>query len=165
MVTPHGVKRAYEIISLEQAVGFDTESRPSFKKGENHPPALIQIATPAQTFIFRLRFLEFNKDIIHLLENESILKVGVGIHDDLIRLKMLGQFKEKGFLDIAKMAHKQGCEEASLRALTAIYLGHRLSKGAKLENWAKEDLSEKQLKYAALDAVAGLQIYEKLLGP
>ncbi len=164
IVTPQGVRRALEILEREAVVGFDTETRPSFKKGESYTPALLQLATNTQAFVFRLKFYPFPAELRAFLEEKNILKVGVGIADDLNGLRKITPFSAQGFVDIAAEAKRQGCKEAGLRPLTGLYLGQRLSKAAKLTNWEKTELSDSQLRYAAVDAVVGLLIYQKLRG-
>jgi len=97
-----------------------------------------------------------------LLSNPNVKKVGVGIYDDLLALKKLKKFEPAGFVDIADEAKKLGFESFSLRALLAIFTGTRLLKGARRTNWERKDLTNAQIKYAALDAVAGLLIHEKI---
>lgn len=162
VVTPHGARRAFELLASERVVGFDTETRPSYTKGVVHTPALLQVSTLTQAFIFRLKFYPLPPELIEFLECETTLKVGVGIQDDIHGLNKIAKFKPKGFVDLTKEAKLQGCQEGSLRALTAIYLGRRLSKAAKLTNWERHDLTPQQLSYAAIDAAVGLMIYNKL---
>lgn len=143
-------------------MGFDTETRPAFTKGESYTPALLQLSTPEYAFIFRLKFYEPTKEMRDFLSNPKIKKVGVGIHDDLLALKKIMKFEPAGFVDLADEAKKLGFESFSLRALLAIFTGTRLLKGARRTNWERKDLTNAQIKYAALDAVAGQLIYEKL---
>ena len=160
--TLEGAKRALKILSKEPVLGFDTETRPAFTKGESYDPALLQLATQTQAFIFRLKFYEPPKEMWDLLSNPNVKKVGVGIYDDLLALKKLKKFEPAGFVDIADEAKKLGFESFSLRALLAIFTGTRLLKGARRTNWERKDLTNAQIKYAALDAVAGLLIHEKI---
>jgi ribonuclease D len=151
-----------EKLSREKFLGFDTETRPSFSKGEFYPVALLQLASEKCAYLFRLNKFKFPKELGDLLAREDIVKAGVAIHDDLKGLQKLRPFTPGGFIDVAKESEKIGITTFGLRALTAIFLGHRLSKAAKVTNWEKPELTEPQIMYAACDAVVGLGIYLKL---
>lgn len=163
IVTPEGARRAADILSGEKILGFDTETRPSFTKGESYTPAILQLATHEKAFLFRLKFYEFPQEMIAVFENPEITKVGIGIKDDLIGLGKIIQMSPAGFVDLADVMKKKGMTSASLRSLTAIFLGKRLFKKAKTTNWERKDLTPAQIKYAAIDAVVGYLIYEKIL--
>jgi ribonuclease D len=141
-------------------LGFDTETRPSFTKGEFYHVALLQLATEKCTYLFRLNKIKLPPEVVSILTDPKIIKVGVAIHDDLKGLQKLTPFEPQGFIDLAKEAQKRGVQTFGLRALTAIYLGKRLSKAAKITNWERSVLTEPQLLYAANDALAGLSIYK-----
>src|SRR3979490_354128 len=79
--TEDQVKKAFEEINNHRAVGFDTETRPVFVRGHSHPVALMQIALPQKVFLIRLKHIGVPPEIIHFLQNESILKVGVALRD------------------------------------------------------------------------------------
>jgi ribonuclease D len=143
-------------------VGFDTESKPSFKKYSTHQVSLIQLATPEEVFLFRINKTGFNGGLIRLFEDSSIIKVGVSIHDDIIRLKAISDFNPHNFLELQDLTNDFGIESNSLRKLAAIVLGFRISKSQQLSNWEAEQLSDNQLIYAATDAWASLEIYNKL---
>ena len=163
IVTPEGAKRAVEILQKEKVLGFDTETRPSFTKGESYTPCLLQLATRNSAFLFRLQFFKFSDDLVSLLENPDVLKVGIGIKDDLIGLGKIVKFKPAGFVDLADEMKKLGIMSASLRSLTAIFLEKRLLKKAKTTNWERRELTDAQIKYAAIDAVVGFLIHEKIV--
>lgn len=163
IVTLEGALKALDLLKEEPVLGFDTETRPSFKKGESYLPALLQLATSERAFIFRLKFFEPPEEMFALLSNPKVLKVGVGIADDLNALQKLRKFKPEGFQDLSLMVRKLGFTSEGLRALTGIFLGKRLLKGAKVTNWEKPELSPAQIKYAGTDAVVGLLIYQKII--
>lgn len=162
IISLEGVKKALTVLKQYNVLGFDTETRPAFQKGEVYTPALLQLATPTQSFVFRLKFFPFPPELEELLCELSILKVGVGIKDDLNGLRRISQGKLAGFFDLSDEVTKRGFQEKGLRALTAIFLGKRLLKGSKKTNWEREELTEAQILYAATDAVVGLLIYQKL---
>lgn len=163
IVTPEGARRAVEILQKEKVLGFDTETRPSFTKGESYTPCLLQLATRDSAFLFRLQFFKFSDDLVSLLENPDVLKVGIGIKDDLIGLGKIVKMKPAGFVDLADEMKKLGIMSASLRSLTAIFLGKKLFKKAKTTNWERRELTDAQIKYAAIDAVVGFLIHEKIV--
>ena len=164
IVTPEGAKRAVEILQKEKVLGFDTETRPSFTKGESYTPSLLQLATRDSAFLFRLKFYHFPDELVSLMENPDILKVGIGIKDDLHGLGKIVKMKPAGFVDLADEVKKKGMTSASLRSLTAIFLGKRLFKKAKTTNWERKELTDAQIKYAAIDAVVGFLIHEQIVG-
>ncbi len=162
IVTPEGARKAVQVLCQEKVLGFDTETRPSFTKGEFYTPAILQLANDKQAFIFRLKFFPFPPELAGLLEDENILKVGIGIKDDLIGLGKIVDFNPGGFLDLQEVVKRNGMTSASLRSLTAIFLGKKLFKKAKTTNWERKDLTPAQVKYAATDAVVGFLIHEKI---
>lgn len=162
VATREGVRRAAEILKQEKVLGFDTETRPAFTRGESYTPAILQLATSKQAFVFRLKHYPFPDELAEILSDENILKVGVAIRDDVIGLQKISNFHPAGFVDLAIEVTKRGFQEKSLRALSAIFLGKRLLKGPKKTNWERKDLTPSQITYAATDAAVGLLIYQKL---
>ena len=154
--------KAVEELKKAKILGFDTETRPSFRKGEFHHVALLQLATQECCYLFRLNKIPLSKEIVSLLEDESITKVGVGNRDDIIGLQKLLNFKPGGFVDIAEETRVSKTQTLSLRSLCGMYLGKRLSKGAKVTNWESPVLTLQQSKYAANDAFVSLLIFEEM---
>ncbi|HXH76783.1 MAG TPA: 3'-5' exonuclease [Bacteriovoracaceae bacterium] len=153
---------AIEKLSTEKYLGFDTETKPSFTKGEVYQVAMLQLATDNEAYLFRLNKMPFCKELAALVSNPNIIKAGVGIQDDLKGLQKVLPSTPEGFVDLSKEATKRDFTSLGLRALTAIFLGVRLSKAAKITNWERGILTPAQLEYAALDAMVGLQIYKKM---
>ncbi|MBK24772.1 MAG: histidine kinase [Halobacteriovorax sp.] len=156
--------RAVNDLKKESVIGFDTETRPSFKKGETYDVSLLQLSNESTSYLFRLHKFDFPRELADLMADEKIIKSGVAIRDDVIGLQKLHPFEEAGFFEIADEAKAQGYKNFGLRALTAIFLGKRLSKKAKITNWEQARLTPAQLEYAALDAWVGLQIYHRING-
>ena len=154
--------RAVNELKKETVLGFDTETRPSFKKGESYDVSLLQLSNETTSYLFRLHKFDFPRELADLLANGDIAKSGVAIRDDVIALQKLHPFDEAGLFEIADEAKNQGYQNFGLRALTAIFLGQRLSKKAKITNWEQNRLTRPQLEYAALDAWVGLQIYHRI---
>lgn len=143
-----------------KCIGFDTESRPAFFKGQKFPVSIIQLATDDEAFIFQLKYVRFAGRLVELLSDESIVKVGVGVQDDIRRLNELCKFKQGGFFDLSAEMKKKGVIQSGARALTARYLGRKLVKSSQKTNWALSRLSSRQLEYAATDAWICLQLLE-----
>ena len=156
------LRKAFKEIHEHQVVGFDTETKPTFVKGQIHKVALLQLAIPHKVFLIRLNFTGLDGEIIHFLESEKIIKAGVGIRDDIKILHKLGRFHAAGFAELSTMAREAGLEVESVKKLTALLLGFRISKGAQTSNWEAVNLNEKQIMYAATDAWVCLEIYRKL---
>ncbi len=154
---------AVGILAKEKVLGFDTETRPSFTKGESYRVSLLQLATEKEAYLFRLNKFRMPKVLVDLLSSKDVLKAGVGIPDDLNGLKKIVTFTPQGFVDLSLEVKKRGFTSLGLRALTAIFLKKRLSKAAKVTNWERVDLTDAQLKYAALDAYVGLMIYQTMV--
>lgn len=156
------IAKAVEELKKEAILGFDIESQPSFKRGIVHPPALIQLASEKIVFIFQLHELQDMNAFAPLFENSTIFKAGVGINDDLLRLKRFGVFNESGFIEIAKITDELVISNKGLRGLAAYLLGVRISKNMQLSNWSQKELTQAQIVYAATDAWISREIYLKL---
>jgi ribonuclease D len=150
--TLRDVERALEDFRSEHVVGFDTETRPTFKKGDRHLPSLIQAATARVVYLFRLREPVDCQVPAEMVASADILKVGIGLTDDLRALRLLHPFEEKSMLDLGNVARKWGMAQTGVRNLAGIFLGIRIPKGAQTSNWAAATLTSAQIQYAATDA-------------
>ncbi len=146
------LERALDDIRRESVVGFDTETRPSFRKGESYPPCLAQVATARAVYLFQLQRQDFSRAIAELLGAPGITKVGVSLAEDLRQLKQLFPSQEASVLDAGAVARRHGLRQTGLRNLAAIFLGIRIPKGKRTSNWAAPRLSPAQITYAATDA-------------
>lgn len=153
---------ALRVLSKEKAVGFDTETRPSFRKGQVHKVALMQVSTEDRCFLFRLNKIGICAELKAFLENPDITKIGLSVHDDFNVLRRSGDIDPKGFIDLQHLVKKYEITDISLQKIYAIIFGERISKSQRLTNWEAESLSEAQQAYAALDAWACLRIYRHL---
>jgi ribonuclease D len=162
VATPGQLERAIIDIRQESVVGFDTETRPAFKKGESHLPCLVQAATAHTVYLFQLRQLEVFQILAELLADARIVKVGVALANDLRQLKHLFPFVEHNVLDLAVVARRCGLTQTGLRNLAGIFLGFRIPKGARTSNWAAPQLSAAQITYAATDAWACRELFLQL---
>jgi len=146
-------------LSRETLLGFDTETKPNFKKGQNNLPSLLQLAATRKIYIFQLKHLGFPVKLRKIMANEKIIKTGVAIDHDLLQLQRLGSFHEGGFVGLARLAKTAGIKNHGLRGLAAVLLGFRISKGAQRSNWGADNLRDNQIRYAATDAWVGREIY------
>ena len=143
-------------------IGFDTETRPSFRAGVGYKVSLLQLSTPTTCFLFRLCRIRLSNRILKILGSRRILKIGADVTGDIRALHALREFKADGFVDLQNEASRWGIEEKSLRKLSAIVLGERVSKAQRLSNWEAGVLTEQQRDYAATDAWVCIKILEEL---
>lgn len=151
-------------LSLSQAslLGFDTETRPAFRKGQKFPPSLLQLATGEEVFLFQLQHTGLPESLVAILCNPTIIKAGVALDFDLLSLQALQPFQPRGFTDLARIARHKGIINQGLRGLAAVVCGIRISKSARTTNWANNELTPQQIQYAATDAWVGREIYRRL---
>ncbi len=162
VTSAHEVALALADIREERVTGFDTETRPSFRKGEFHLPCLVQVATARAVYLFPLRHTEAFPALTELLSEARIAKAGVALADDLRTLKAVFPFHEKNMVDLGKVARSRGLEQTGVRNLAAIFLGFRIPKGARTSNWAAPRLTEAQVTYAATDAWVCRELYLRM---
>ncbi|MCP4148190.1 MAG: 3'-5' exonuclease domain-containing protein 2 [bacterium] len=160
---PELAEAAVQKLKKEPLLGFDTESRPSFKKGELYPVSLLQLATFKTAYLFQLSKAGFSDALAGLLASKKTKKIGVSVKSDIEKLQELKDFNAGGFIDLSEIAKSMGIIQVGARSLTARYLNHRLIKSAQKTNWAKSNLSPKQLKYAACDAWICMEIYPRIM--
>jgi ribonuclease D len=151
-------------LSSVTAFGFDTETKPSFKKGDDFKTALLQLATDSVAYLIRLHHVSQFQGIRVVFENAEVLKVGAAISHDLKQLQRIFPFQPRGFVDIQNIAKQKDLKNRGLKGMTEEVLNASLTKGPKMTNWEREDLTPEQLLYAATDAWIGLALYRKLTG-
>ena len=157
------IAAACKTLAEQPVIGFDTETRPSFRPGVTFRVSLLQLSTPTVCYLFRLNKIPLAKPILQLLEDRRILKIGADVVGDLRSLRQIRHFRDGGFVDLQGIAPEWGIGEKSLRKLSAIVLGRRVSKAQRLSNWEAATLTDKQQLYAATDAWVCTRIYEQLL--
>jgi ribonuclease D len=157
--SPAMLERAAADILREAVVGFDTETRPAFRKGESHLPSLAQVATARAVYLFPLQRLDCSGLLGALLGAPHIVNAGIALADDLRQLQQLFEFSPAAALDLGHVARRHGLKQTGLRNLTGIFLGTRIPKGTKTTNWAAPRLSPQQVTYAATDAWACRELY------
>ncbi len=158
----HEIDQAVNELKGEAVLGFDTETKPSFKKGQVHKVALLQLSTPEKAYLFRLSNFKLTPSLIQILSDPKIVKAGAAIRDDIKALQDSYPFKPAGFVELQDVAKEIGIQNFSLKKLSAIVLGFRISKAQQLSNWEADTLNEGQLRYAATDAWVSLEIYNAL---
>ena len=159
---PENVKSAVEEIRTADIIGFDTETRPSFRRGQSYNVALIQLATHDKVYLFRTNLIGFPQELINILEDPDLVKVGLSIHDDFHNLRKVTSFEPRGFIDLQGFVKNYKITDNSLSRLYGILFGKRISKSQRLTNWEADPLTEAQKQYAAMDAYSCIKIYNYL---
>jgi len=160
------LKIFYEVfprLLRSELLGFDTETRPTFKKGKKNSVSLIQLSTEDLACLFRINKIGIPDELVELLSDPSVIKAGVAVHDDIRFLKGVRKFSPEGFIDLQNFVKDFGIQSSGLKKLAAIVLGFRISKRQQVTDWEAEQLSEAQQIYAATDAWVCHQIYKKLV--
>lgn len=163
VLTEHEAEKAVRYLLSQPILGLDTETRPSFKKGQVHQVALLQVSSYEVCFLFRLNHLGLSPSVKRLLEDTQVPKIGLSLRDDLNSLHRLGDFTAGSFVDLQSRVSEVGVEDMSLQKLYANFFGQRISKREQLSNWEADILSDKQKLYAATDAWSCIMLYEELL--
>jgi ribonuclease D len=157
--TQHHLEHARADLAQERVIGFDTETRPAFRKGESYPPCLFQAATSRTVYLFQLYRTNAFPLLTELLADPRSVKAGVAVADDLRTLKHVFPFVEKSVVDLGIVARHAGYTQTGLRNLAGIFMGMRITKGIKTSNWAAPHLSTQQITYAATDAWVCRELY------
>ncbi|MGB9746588.1 MAG: 3'-5' exonuclease [Bacteroidales bacterium] len=155
-------QRAIAMVRRESVLGFDTETKPSFRKGRRNKVSLLQLATDRQAWLFRLSRIGLPRELVSVLENPQIVKIGLALRDDLHSLHALQPFEPRNMIDLQKIVAQYGIKAQGLRKLAAIVLGIRISKAQQVTNWENPILTESQILYAATDAWVCYAIWKKL---
>jgi len=156
-------KKAVDYLLSKDLLGLDTETRPSFKKGQSNQVALLQVSTEDTCFLFRLNRLGVSKSIKRLLEDNSVPKVGLSLQDDIRVLRKRSEFTPGEYIEIQKEVKTVGIEDMSLQKIYANIFGQKIAKNQQLSNWEADSLTEAQQRYAATDAWACIMIHKELM--
>ena len=156
------LRKALAGLTGERVLGFDTETRPTFGKGPENPPALLQLATSQATYLFQLQRVSLPESIRNILSNSEIIKAGIAVHDDIRVLQRIAPFQAAGFVDLSDIARRNGLQTMGLRNMAANLLGFRISKTAQCSNWEAPRLSPKQILYAATDAWVSRELHFRI---
>lgn len=163
ILNEYEAERAVEYLLSCDVLGVDTETRPAFRKGNNHKVALLQVATRKECFLFRLNHLGLPKSLLRLLSNKQVPMVGLSWHDDLMSLHRREQFEPGWFIDIQDIIGNLGIIDKSLQKLYANLFGEKISKRQRLTNWEADVLTDRQKEYAAIDAWACIKLYDEIM--
>ena len=161
ITTAGETEKAVEYLLKQPILGFDTETKPAFKKGVSHKVALLQVATYDTCFLFRLNHTGLTPAIKKLLEDKNVKKVALAWHDDILALHKRGDFNPGTFVELQQLMPTIGIEDKSLQKLYANFFGKKISKRQQLSNWDADVLNDKQKSYAATDAWACIKLYEE----
>lgn len=160
---PEDVGAAVERLRDYAVIGFDTETKPSFKKNHANKVALMQLSTDDACFLFRLNKIGMPLALQSLIENPDIIKIGLSVHDDFNVMHRSSQFEPAGFIELQRMVKDYSITDLSLQRIYAILFGKKISKQQRLTNWEAATLTPQQQRYAATDAWACLKIYRYLI--
>lgn len=161
--SPAEAARAVNYLMRQSVVGIDTETRPNFKRGGMRPVALLQVSDEHICFLFRLTMTGMTPEIVRLLEDPNITKVGLSLKDDLHALRRRHATLQAGaWVDIQDIVKSMGIEDLSLQKIFANVFHQRISKSAQLSNWEADVYTDSQKLYAATDAYACLLLHQRL---
>ncbi|MBQ6166755.1 MAG: 3'-5' exonuclease domain-containing protein 2 [Muribaculaceae bacterium] len=156
------VKSAVTALRSAAVVGFDTETRPCFKRGERHNAALIQLSTDSDAFLFRINMTGIPEVLKQFLEDPNCIKIGLSTGDDFHQIARQTDFHPAGFVEIQQLVKQFEITDMSLQKIYAILFQQKISKSQQLTNWEAPQLTESQQSYAAIDAWACLRIFNHL---
>ncbi len=155
-------ERAVRYLLSQSILGVDTETRPSFRKGETHKVSLLQVSSKEICFLFRLNMIGITPAVKRLLENTEVPMIGISWHDDILSLKRRADFVPGRFIDLQNVVREIGIEDMSLQKIYANIFHEKIAKRQRLTNWDADVLNDKQKEYAAIDAWSCIRIYEEI---
>lgn len=158
----HDIDKAIKYLSTQTELGFDTETKPSFRRGQNNKVALLQLSSMDTCFLFRLNKIGYPEALDDILCNPDIKKIGLSLRDDFAAIRKRTDKKPENFIDLQSFVDNYGIDDKGLQRIYAIVFGKKISKNQRLSNWEAVQLSQAQQTYAAIDAWACLRIYKKL---
>ena len=162
IVSETDADKAVDYLLSRDILGVDTETRPTFHKGEQHKVALLQVASHDTCFLFRLNDIGMPASIIRLLEDQTVPKIGLSWHDDILSLHRRTEFTPGYFIDLQNVVGEIGIKDLSLQKLYANLFHQKISKRQRLTNWEADILNDKQKQYAATDAWSFIKLYEEV---
>ncbi len=160
--TEQDVEKAVAYLAAQPVLGIDSETRPSFTKGQSHKVALLQISSEECCFLFRLNVTGLTQPLVDLLENPAVIKIGLSLRDDFMMLRKRAPFNQQGCIDLQDFVRPFGIQDKSLQKIYGILFQEKISKSQRLSNWEVDVLTDPQKLYAATDAWACLRIYQLL---
>jgi RNA polymerase sigma factor for flagellar operon FliA len=161
--TPALADEALAALLSAEVIGFDTESKPTFLKGEQSTgPHLVQLALETRVYLFQIPRLPAAPALKTILESPRVLKVGFGLGNDLSVLRSRLDIELNNFLDLGEALRSAGHPgTVGAKIAVAHFFAARLQKSKKIgtSNWASPHLAERQVRYAADDAQVALRVY------
>lgn len=157
------VHEALRYLSSKPVLGFDTETKPAFKRGQAHKVALMQLSTEEECFLFRLNKIGYPDELESFMIDPRIKKIGLSLRDDFAAIRKRSDGIPENFIDLQLFVDKYGIEDNSLQKIYAIIFGKKISKSQRISNWEASVLTPAQQAYAAIDAWACLRIYNHLI--
>ena len=162
VITESEADKAVAYLLSCDILGVDTETKPTFRKGQNHRVSLLQVASKDTCFLFRLNKTGITDSIKKLLENKQVPMIGLSWHDDLLSLHKRREFTPGYFIDLQDIVGKLGIKDLSLQKIYANIFHKKISKRQRLTNWDEDILNDKQKEYAATDAWTCINLYEEI---
>ena len=159
ITSPGELDIALDALGDESVLGFDTETRPAFKKGQKYAPSLLQLAAENCVYLFQLKHLGLPGQLVRFLADPGKIKTGVSLAYDLRELQQMSDFTPAGFVGLGRLSREKGIINNGLRGLAAVVLEIRISKSVQTSNWGKDRLTDAQIRYAATDAWIGRELY------
>lgn len=160
--TERGIEKAVRKLKQAKLIGFDTETKPAFKRGQVNKVALLQLATEDQCFLFRLNKIGYPGELDEIICNTEIKKIGLSLRDDFAAIRKRSDKTPVNFVDLQQYVDKFDIEANSLQKIYALLFGKKISKNQRLSNWEANALTPAQKMYAAIDAWACVRIYNYL---
>lgn len=157
------VENAVATLRASGIIGFDTETRPCFRRGERHSVALLQLATDSDAFLFRVNKTGIPAPLKEFLEDSDCVKIGLSTTDDFHQLARVSDVQPDGFVELQQLVKQYSIQDMSLQKIYAILFQQKISKNQQLTNWEAPQLTEAQQRYAAIDAWACMKIYQYLM--
>ena len=155
---------AVKYLRSQKVIGFDTETRPCFSASQpRYGVALLQLSGPDRAYLFRINVIGMHRRLCNLLSNAKVIKVGAAVTDDIRGLQRYQEFTPRAFVDLQKIVWEWGIRDKSVKKMSAIILGFKISKTQQLSNWEADELSESQIRYAATDAWVCREMFLKLI--
>ena len=166
VATAAQAERAEREMSGVAVFGFDTESKPTFAKGElSDGPHIVQLSTVERAWVFQLHDPACRILVAQLLESHPALKVGFGLGDDRRRIQGKLGVEAHNVVDLNTIFNRMGYrKDIGVKSAVAIMFNRRFLKSGKAStsNWAARQLGDSQLLYAANDAYAAARVFAAL---
>lgn len=163
IITAGEAEKAVDYLLSSDILGVDTETKPSFHRGQQHKVALLQVSNRDTCFLFRLNLTGITPAIKRFLEDKTVKKIGLSWHDDIRGLEARESFTPGLFIDLQNMVGELGVKDLSLQKLYANFFHKKISKRERLSNWEASTLTDKQKQYAAIDAWTCIHLYDEIL--